>query len=63
MKTTYLNIKTSLWGTETIDELSQSDFNSYKEFRAELFRLKSEYHLAGIPVYSSSRCTKEWKSK
>ena len=62
MKTIYFNLKTN-YGVETVDELSQSDFNSYREFRKELNRLISEYHMAGMAVYSSQRCTNDWKTK
>lgn len=56
----YLNMVTS-YGVETVDQLEQKDFNSYREFKAELKRLINEYRLAGMPVYSSQRCTKDWK--
>ena len=60
--TTYFNIKTNL-GTETIDQISENDFTTYKEFRLERKRLVSEYHLAGMNVYTSNRSTKEWRNK
>lgn len=56
----YLNFKGS-YGVETVDELSMSDFNTAKDFRKELNRLVKEYSIAGISVYISSRCTKDWK--
>lgn len=55
----YLNIKTS-YGVETVDELDRNNFDSYKEFRKELRRLVSEYHLCGMGVYVSQRACKEW---
>ena len=55
----YFNIKTS-WGVETVDQLDRDDFDSYRDFVAELRRLKSEYKIAGINVYISQRATKEW---
>jgi hypothetical protein len=58
----YLNMKT-VYGTETVDELNETDFLYFKEFRTELRRLINEYHLAGMQVYISSRCTNEWKNK
>ena len=61
----YLNIKTSE-GVETIDELSQKDFNSYKDFRIELRRLLKEYRLSGSfysGIYTSKRSTKQWRQK
>lgn len=63
--TVYLNIKTNE-GVETIDELSQKDFNSYKEFTQELKRLKNEYRIASdyySGIYSSNRSTKDWRQK
>jgi hypothetical protein len=58
---TYFNIRTA-YGVETVDELDSKDFPMWKDFRKETFRLISEYHLAGMNVYTSSRCTKEWKN-
>jgi hypothetical protein len=58
----YINLK-SCYGVETVDQLSKKDFSSYKDFIKELKRLLYEYHLAGMAVYSSSRCTKDWKNK
>ena len=60
--TTYLNMRTS-YGVETVDEIKKSSFDSWSEFRAELSRLISEYNMCGMPVYASSRCTKEWRAK
>jgi hypothetical protein len=60
--TKYLNLKTS-YGVETVDQLDRAEFNSYKEFRAELLRLRREYHIAGMGVYASSRATKEWREQ
>lgn len=47
----YLNFRGS-YGVETVDQLSRSDFPSYKDFRKELTRLIQEYRLAGMNVYS-----------
>lgn len=65
---TYLNIKTSL-GVETVDQLDRKDFKigfeGYREFKAELKRLKNEYRIASSyysSIYSSQRCTKYWKN-
>jgi len=59
---TYFNIKTN-YGVETVDQISDNDFASYKEFIAEKKRLLKEYHLSGMNVYLSFRCTKEWRNK
>lgn len=56
----YLNYKSN-YGIETIDEICRSDFKTYKEYRKELSRLVSEYSIAGMNVYISSRSTKEWR--
>jgi hypothetical protein len=58
----YFNIKTS-YGVETIDQLDAKDFETYKDFVAELRRLKNEYRLAGMDIYISQRATKEWYKK
>ena len=58
----YLNIKT-VYGTETIDELSRADFPSHKEYIKELKRLKSEYAMAGMSGYWSQRAANGWKNK
>lgn len=60
--TRYLNIK-SPQGVETVDELCSADFPHRKAFKAELERLTSEYHLAGMAVYVSTRCDSSWKTK
>lgn len=58
----YFNLKTS-HGVETVDEICSRDFSSRKEFIAEKYRLLNEYHIAGMAVYLSVRCTKEWRKK
>ena len=60
--TIYLNMKSSQ-GVETVDEFSQEQGQSPKEFYAYVRQMKGEYNLAGMVVYSSSRCTKDWKNK
>lgn len=58
--TRYINIRSN-YGVETVDQLSIDEFDSYLAFNKELRRLVSEYRLAGMDVYTSQRCTKEWK--
>jgi hypothetical protein len=58
----YINLKSS-YGIETVDQLSEKDFLTYKDFLQEFRRLLSEYRLAGMAVYSSNRSTKEWRKK
>jgi len=48
-------------GRETLDELDPADFKTYRELLAESRRLISEYALAGMAVYSSSRACKGWR--
>jgi hypothetical protein len=60
--TKYFNMRT-VYGVETVDELSRADFSTNKEYRAELSRLRREYHVAGMGVYISSRSTKEWRER
>ena len=63
--TTYLNLKTPE-GVETIDEISQSDYNSFREFRTARRQLKTEYqssHNYYSGIYYSQRCTRDWQEK
>ena len=62
MKTVYFNMRGN-YGVETVDEISRADFNTYKEYRKELNSMLSNYRLCGMPVYTSQRCTKDWKQK
>jgi hypothetical protein len=57
----YFNIK-GVYGVETIDELDSSDFSTMKEFRQEVKRLYREYNLTPMSVYTSSRCTNDWRN-
>lgn len=62
--TTYFNWRGGA-GRETVDELSREEFpktrEGFKAYRAELCRLVSEYHLAGMAVYTSSRACQNWR--
>lgn len=60
MKTVYLNFRGPC-GVETIGEVRRQDFNSFSEFQKEIIRLKQEYNLSGFSVYTSQRCTKEYR--
>lgn len=57
---TYLNMRTKTHGTETVDEIRRQDFASYYAYWSEVLRLVSEYRLAGMPVYTSSRACRDW---
>jgi hypothetical protein len=56
----YFNVKYKS-GIETVDQLDRNDFKTYREFRDELRLLQYEYHIAGINVYISTRCTNDWR--
>lgn len=60
-KAIYLNMKTAQ-GIETVDEFTREEKQAPKEFRAYVSQMVKEYHLAGMQVYRSSRCTKDWKN-
>ena len=62
MKPIYLNMKTSQ-GIETVDEFNKEQNQSTKEFKQYVNQMVSEYHLAGMNVYKSSRSTNNWKTK
>ena len=61
--TTYLNMKTSQ-GVETVDEFTKGVDapDNHKEFNAYIRVMISEYNMAGMSVYRSSRSTKDWKN-
>ena len=58
---TFLNMRTKTHGTETVDEIRRQDFESYHAYWNEVLRLVSEYRLAGMPVYTSSRACRDWE--
>lgn len=63
MKTIYLNVRTSQ-GVETVDQFTPGqDAPEGREFRAYVSKMVQEYHMAGMAVYRSSRCTKDWSNK
>lgn len=57
----YLNMKTN-FGTETVDEFEREEGQTPKEFRQYVNQMVKEYHLSGMNVYKSSRCTNEWRN-
>jgi len=58
----YLNARYGR-SVETIDEFDSSDHNNnLKEFFDYVKKMAHEYRIAGIPVYRSSRSTKEWRN-
>lgn len=62
MKTVYLNLRTSQ-GVETVDEFTREEGQSPIEFIKYVTQMVKEYHIAGMNVYRSSRCTKDWATK
>ena len=62
--TIYLNMKTG-GETETVDQFTRGEDAPPNpiEFRKYVRSMVSEYRLSGQNVYTSSRCTKEWKNK
>ena len=60
MKTVYLNLQTSN-GRETVDEFSQEENQSTKDFNIYVNQMVREYHIAGMAVYKSSRPCQNWK--
>ena len=64
MNKVYLNMKTGQ-GVETVDEFTQGQDApiNYREFRAYVRDMVREYHIAGMAVYRSTRCTNEWRKK
>lgn len=59
MKTIYLNAKLSQ-GRETIDEFSPEKGQGFREFNKYIREMITEYRIAGIPVYKSSRPCNNW---
>jgi len=62
MKPVYLNMRTSS-GIETVDEFAREEGQNPIEFRRYVSEMIEGYHLAGMKVYRSSRCTNDWKNK
>lgn len=58
----YLNMRTSQ-GVETVDEFTRESEQSPKEFKQYIAKMITEYRLAGMNVYHSNRCAKEWAKK
>ena len=60
--TVYINMKTN-GSVETVDEFTRGEGapSDNREFRKYVASMVGEYHTSGMPVYISSRCTKDWK--
>ena len=57
---TFLNLKTSQV-RETVDQFDKVEGRTAKEYRAYVRSMIAEYRMAGMNVYSSSRCCANWK--
>lgn len=58
-KRTFLNLRTN-YGVETVDFVERNDYPNLTAYKQEVKRLRNEYQLAGMQVYSSNRACKEW---
>jgi hypothetical protein len=58
----YINMK-GPYGVETVDELDRRDFKIFSQYKLELMEMITNYRQCGMPVYISTRCTKEWSAK
>jgi hypothetical protein len=47
-------------GKETVDEFTRKAGQTFREFSGYVRDMVSEYHLAGMAVYRSSRACKGW---
>ena len=61
----YFNVK---YGNqvETVDEYDSEEFKpseQYPKFLGYVRAMLKEYHIAGDPVYTSQRCTKDWRNR
>ena len=63
-RTVYLNMR-GPYGVETVDEFTQGEDapQNPKEFRQYVRDMVREYHAARMPVYQSSRSTREWAQR
>ena len=59
-KPVYLNMR-GTDGVETVDEFTREPNQSPREFNIYVRKMTNEYRIAGMNVYTSSRCTKYWK--
>jgi hypothetical protein len=63
-KPVYLNLR-GPYGVETVDEFTRGEDapENPREFRAYVREMVSNYHQSRMPVYTSSRCTREWSQR
>jgi hypothetical protein len=62
--TVYINMKNN-GSVETVDEFTRGEDapSDPREFRKYVAEMIGNYHMSGMQVYQSTRCTKEWKEK
>ena len=53
----------SNYGVETVDSFTQEPDQRWKDFIKYVRQMVSEYHLAGMNVYTSHRATKDYYTK
>ena len=58
----YINQKTTQ-GVETLYEINSNDYKTLRDFRKSIREDIENYAEAGEFVYSSSRCTKDYKER
>ncbi len=61
-ETVYLNMKYNN-SVETVDEFTREQKQNPVEFIKYVSSMVKEYHIAGMSVYKSKRCTNDWKDK
>jgi len=61
MQVIFLNMKTSE-GVETVDEFMKETGQSLRDFYKYVREMKGEYRLSGMNVYSSQKCTNDWRN-
>jgi len=60
MQIVYLNTRYNT-GVETIDQFEREPKQTLRDFHKYIREMAREYHIAGINVYKSNRCTNVWK--
>jgi hypothetical protein len=59
--TIYINMRSN-HGRETVDEFTQEQGQTRREFRAYVRSMVAEYHMAGMSVYQSTRPCANWSN-
>lgn len=61
MKIRYINMR-GPYGIETVDEVREVEHKDSRAYRKEINNVLRGYREAGAQVYSSQRCTNDWKN-